>query len=190
MFRLKTGLHMAVHFSGSLMRPYLLILLFVFLACYHSSSEQKAVQKDTIEYVGSTDSSGKVGVQDATKADGTVLYVWCIDFENKRKTRNPNLKEEYLNVDTLIRGLNQLHPAIKLEKVRFSNDTLFTRILDSEYLAERMGTSGAALYLAEVVINLTSVSKIRYVSMDFEEGSHASPGIWSAKDFLEYKEIR
>jgi hypothetical protein len=53
-----------------------------------------------------------------------------------------------------------------------------------------MGTSGAAQYLAEVIINLTSVNKIKYVKIDFDEGSHATPGIWSAKDFNYYKEIR
>ena len=106
------------------------------------------------------------------------------------KKRNLKFKTEYLNVDTLIKGFNELYPNIKLDKVKMSGDTLFTKIIDSEYLAERMGTSGAALYLADVIINLTSVEGVKYVKIDFDEGSHASPGIWSAKDFSDYKEIR
>jgi hypothetical protein len=52
-----------------------------------------------------------------------------------------------------------------------------------------MGTGGATFYLAETVINLTSVNNVRFVKIDFEEGSHASPDIWSKEDFSDYEEI-
>ena len=172
------------------MRPFVLILSFLFFACNDSSTELKSVDKDTTRQLINQDISPKVVIADTSKMAGTILYVWLVDFDNKTKKRNPKFKKEYLNVDTLIKGLNELYPNIKLDKVKISSDTLFTKILDSEYLGERMGTNGAALYLANLIINLTSVDKIKYVKIDFDEGSHATPGIWSAKDFNDYKEIR
>ena len=154
------------------------------------STEHKSVDKESIRQVFSHDTSSKVSIADTSKNAVSILYVWLVDFDNKTKKRNPKFKNEYLNVDTLIKGLNGLYPNIKLDKVKMSGDTLFTKIIDSEYLGERMGTSGAALYLADVIINLTSVDKIKYVKIDFDEGSHATPGIWSAKDFSDYKEVR
>ena len=145
---------------------------------------------DSTRQLINQDTSPTVVIADTSKSTGTILYVWLVDFDNKTKKRNPKFKSKYLNVDTLIKGLNELYPNIKLDKVKISGDTLFTNILDSEYLGERMGTSGAAQYLADVIINLTSVDKIKYVKIDFDEGSHASPGIWTAKDFNDYKEIR
>ncbi len=172
------------------MRPFVLILSFLFFACNESSTELKSVDKDTTRQLINKDTSPKIIIADTFESAGTILYVWLVDFENKTKKRNPKFKSEYLNIDTLIKGLNQLYPNIKLDKVKISGDTLFTNILDSEYLGERMGTSGAAQYLADVIINLTSVDKIKYVKIDFDLGSHASPGIWTAKDFNDYKEIR
>jgi hypothetical protein len=188
--RMKSGLHKAVHINSSYMRPFVLISSFLFLACNNLSSDRNSVYKDTIGQMVVPDISVNVGIPDSSRSLGTVLYVWSVDFDNKTKTKNPKFKSEYLNVDTLIRGLNEMYPNIKLDKVRISNDTLFTKILDSEYLGERMGTSGAAQYLADVVINLTSIEKIKYVKIEFDEGSHACPGIWNARDFLDYRQIR
>src|SRR6218665_56240 len=113
----------------------------------------------------------------------TLMYVWSVDFEKKIKIKNPVLKSEYINVDSLIKGLNVLYAQVLLEKVSLHNDTLFAKINDSEYLGERMGSYGAAEWLASTIINLTSVPGIKYVKIDFEEGSHASPGIWSKYDY-------
>lgn len=172
------------------MRSFIVILSFLFFACNNSSTERNSVHKDTTRQVTDQDSSAKAGIADLAKSAGTILYVWSVDFENKTKTKNPKFKSDYLSIDTLIKGLNELYPNIRLDKVKISNDTLFTKILDSEYLGERIGTSGAALYIAEAVINLTSIDKIKYVKIEFDEGSHASPGIWSANDFGDYKVIR
>ena len=172
------------------MRPFVLILTFLFFACNESPTGYKSVDKDTTGQFIYQDTSSKTIISDTSKSAGTIQYVWLVDFDNKTKRRNPKFKIEYLNVDTLIKGLNELYPNIKLDKVKICGDTLISKILDSEYLGERMGTNGAALYLADVIINLTSVDKIKYVKIDFGEGSHATPGIWSSKDFNDYKEIR
>jgi hypothetical protein len=112
-----------------------------------------------------------------------------VDFDKKTKKKNPKFKQEYLNVDTLINGLNQLHSNIILDKIKISGDTLFTEIKGSEYLSERIGSYGAFTYIAGIVINLTSVKNINFVKIDFEDGSHISHGTWSKKEFSNYKQV-
>ncbi len=172
------------------MRTFIIISSILFLSCNNNPTESKSDDKDSAVQELKQDSLINTEIFDNPMQAETSLYVWLVDYENKSKKRNPNLKKEYLIVDTLIRGINEMYPNIKLDKVKMSGDTLFTKIVDSEYLVERIGSSGASLYIAAVVINLTSLDKIKYVKIDFTEGSHASPDTWSAKDFSEYKELR
>jgi len=51
-----------------------------------------------------------------------------------------------------------------------------------------MGSSGASEYLSTVVVNLTTLKNVNYVNLDFPEGSHASPGVFSKNAFEKYKE--
>jgi hypothetical protein len=118
-----------------------------------------------------------------------IPFVWVVDFYKKTKTKNQKFKPEYLNVDTLIKGLNEIYPDIILDKIKVSGDTLFTEIKDSEYLGESIGSDGAFAYIADVVINLTSVKNINFVKIDFDDGSHISPGTWSKKEYRNYKEV-
>ena len=126
---------------------------------------------------------------DTSKSSGVIPYIWLVDVDKKTKTKNPEFKQEYLNVDTLIKGLNQIHPNIILDKTKISGDTLFTEIKDSEYLGERIGSYGAFAYIADAVINLTSVKHINFVKIDFEDGSHISPGTWSKREYRNYKVV-
>ncbi len=172
------------------MRIFIIILSILFLSCNNTPTETKSDDIDRAVQELKQDTLINTEIFDSPMEAETSLYVWLVDFENKSKKRNPNFKKEYLVVDTLIKGLNEIYPNIKLDKVKMSGDTLFTKIVDSQYLVERIGSSGASLYIAAVVINLTSVDKIKYVKIDFMEGSHASPDTWSAEDFSEYKELR
>ena len=115
-------------------------------------------------------------------------YIWEVDADKKTITKNPQLQPEFFDVDTLIAGLNEMYPEILLEKVRLINDTLYTQIKDAAYLTDQMGSFGAEQYIAQAVINLTSVEGIRFVRIDFPEGSHASPDVWSRENFAAYKE--
>ena len=117
------------------------------------------------------------------------LYVWQVDFEKKTKKKNPWFKREWLHVDTLIKGLNKLYPEIKLEKIKISGDTLYTVVKNSQYLSEQIGSTGAEAWIAETVINLTAAKGVKYVSIDFDAGTHAAPDVWSMDDYANYKEI-
>ncbi len=50
-----------------------------------------------------------------------------------------------------------------------------------------MGSSGAETYLAEVTFNLTEINGINFIDIQFPEGDHASPGIYSRTDFGQKK---
>jgi len=144
---------------------------------------------DSVKQAVLPDTTTSTLSDDSSNSSRPIPYVWTVDFDKKTKTRNPNFKQEYLNVDTLIDGLNQRHTNIILEKTKISGDTLFTEIKDSEYLGERIGSYGAFAYIADVVINLTSVENIKFVKIDFEDGSHISHGTWSKKEFGKYKQV-
>ncbi len=113
-------------------------------------------------------------------------YVWEVDEDKKTLKKNPAVSTSSVNADSVISGLNQQYENIQLEKIDIKNETIDLKIINSDYLTEQMGSSGAAQYLAQTVINLTSVPGIKYVHIDFKMGSHASPGTWSRKDFPGY----
>lgn len=165
-----------------------LILIVLLASCSNHST--KTVSTDTANQQTITNTASTTDSNDTSintpLTDGTDLYVWQVNFENKTKTKNPRFKNLYLTVDTIIKGLNILYPKIQLDKVKVSGDTLYTAINDSYYLGESIGTYGANAYIADAVINLTSVKNIDFVKIDFEEGSHISPGTWSKKDFRNY----
>ena len=60
---------------------------------------------------------------------------------------------------------------------------MFISIPESEYLTQRIGSTGAENFMATTTFTLTEMRGIKYVSYDFTEGDHASPGVYSRKDF-------
>ncbi len=146
----------------------------------------KAPKHDDEQHALSLDTISKSRDFDNSQSTGTHLYVWQVDYENKTKTKNVQFQHKYLNVDTIIKGLNNLYPEIQLYKIKISSDTLYTEIKDSYYLGESIGSYGANAYIADAVINLTSVENINYVRFDFEDGSHISQGTWSRAQFKDY----
>lgn len=129
-------------------------------------------------------------VEQAQKLRREQYYIWQVDADKKIKVKNPQAQTAFFNVDTLITGLNEMFPQIRLEKRRLSNDTLYTAIEDASFLTERSGSLGAEQYIAQAVINLTAVEGIRYVQIDFAEGSHAAPDVFSREQFAAYTEQR
>ena len=167
------------------MRLLLSVLFFtLLLSCSNNADDKTADDSTRIRElpVDSTD----VTVDELTKED---FYIWKVDADEKTVRKNPKLGDDVLGVDTLLIGLNEMYPKIKLEKVRQSNDTLYTQIKDAEYLTEQMGSAGSEAYLAQAVLNLTAAKGVGYVRIDFEMGSHAMPDVWSKESFKDYKKI-
>src|SRR5690606_30123061 len=103
--------------------------------------------------------------------------------------RNPLYNERLLNADTLIKGLNAKFPEIKMEKIRQSRDTLYTRIPNSQYLTQQFGSSGPEFYISQVVANLTSIPGVNYINLAFEPGDHAQPGVYNKKTVEDFRTV-
>ena len=166
------------------MRIFIILCLFVLSACNNSADQES--KKDSAHLLYPVDSND-VDIVELDKED---FYNWKVDNEEKTIRKNPKLGDDVLGVDTLIIGLNELYPRVQLEKVKLSNDTLYTRIKNADFLTEQMGSSGSEQYIAQAVLNLTSANGVKYVRIDFEMGSHAMPGVWSKEDFKDYKEMQ
>ena len=72
---------------------------------------------------------------------------------------------------------------IKLEFGKISHDTLYVAIPESAVLTQQMGSSGAYSYIASTTFTLTELKDIKFVTYDFEEGDHLSPGTMKRSDF-------
>jgi hypothetical protein len=66
----------------------------------------------------------------------------------------------------------------------YSSDTLTVRIDEAGILTQQMGTYGADEFLKILTNALTEPDSIQYIKMDFEEGDHAVPGVYSRSDFI------
>lgn len=88
-----------------------------------------------------------------------------------------------LTTTAVIRFLNTRNPNVQLQFVKQSGDTLYISIPESTYLTQQMGSTGAEMYLAESVYNLTEIPGIHNVRYDFEEGDHAEPGVYNRDSF-------
>ncbi len=166
------------------MKYFLIFIVGLFVcACNTKKEEVTNEETDVGEF---TDTVSSVATTPQFNPE-TELYIWRAtpDYE---KVKNEHAQPTTLPVDSLIKGLNEYYANVYIEKVKLSGDTLYTRIADSRFLSNQMGSTGAEIYIADVVLNLTSVPGIKYVDVDMEEGSHAQPGTWSAENFNAYKE--
>ncbi|MBL0146885.1 MAG: hypothetical protein IPP48_15365 [Chitinophagaceae bacterium] len=166
----------------------IVLIIFIFTSCTRQPKPINETTSADTNYVNTVDTSSKSNIQNTSLLISPL--VWDIDFFGKTKTKNTDFKTEQLNTDSLIKALNDLYPEIQLSKVKMSGDTLFTQIKNSEYLTNNMGSSGTATYIADVVINLTTIKEIKCVIINFKLGSHATPDIWCRDDFADYKIIR
>ena len=83
----------------------------------------------------------------------------------------------------LTKYLNSNNSKVVIEWQRRSNDTAYLKIADATVLTQQMGTTGAMMYLAFVVYNVTELPGIRFVTLAFDEGDHAVPGTYTRESF-------
>ncbi|MEP7163749.1 MAG: hypothetical protein ABI741_03595 [Ferruginibacter sp.] len=165
----------------------LIAAILLFSSCGNNDHDVKDVDVDSTGIADTVYTPIKDPGSAYELVDAKGYYVWDVDMKKKTLRKNPALAASaYIDLDSVIKGLNQQYENILLEKVSTRNDTIILKIKDSEYLSNQIGSTGAAQYIAQAVINLTSVPGIRYVVIAFKEGDHASPGIWSRKDFPGY----
>lgn len=85
----------------------------------------------------------------------------------------------------LIEILNKRNVQSKIEYLNIQSDTIKIQIVNDEFLTEQMGTTGAYCYLGETVFTLTENDLIKFVKVEMDSGSHASPGVYSRVDFAD-----
>lgn len=155
------------------------------LACNNKAKEAPKEQDNLDSY---PDSLARVPFVPGSNPESE-LFVWKTSPDYTREY-NRNFKPEILDADSLIKGINEMNEQVLLEKVKISGDTIYTEIKDSQYLGNQMGSTGAEIYVADVVLNLTAVPGIKYVNIQLKEGSHVQPGTWNKKNFEKYKPIQ
>lgn len=170
-----------------------LIIISVFLACNDDSvDEETVVIKDTV--MENSEPAAHTVITDEERYKGEQLskkyLVYEMDFDNETIDKNAEFKSANLQIDSIIKGLNYRFQDVTIEKVKLTNDTLYAKIGDSKYLTEQMGSTGSAAYIAETVVNITSVPGINYVNLDFKQGDHASPGVYAKKDYQNFHSLK
>lgn len=116
-------------------------------------------------------------------------YYWhtAYDFTLHREyLEKGKLLNAYSNsTAALIEVLNKRTENCKIKYLKQQDDTLHIRILNDEVLTEQSGTTGAHCYLGETVYTLTENDSVKQVKIDFTEGSHAVPGVYSRESFAD-----
>lgn len=114
-------------------------------------------------------------------------YYWDSDFDT---ITNHEYLKRGLMLDSISKSPNELIEILnlrptkcKIDYIDIIRDTIKIKILDDEYLTEQMGTSGADCYMAETIFTLTENDLIKFVRFEMDYGSHASPGLYSRKDY-------
>lgn len=84
--------------------------------------------------------------------------------------------------------LNKQEP-FDVSYLRVGGDTIFVRINNASQVGEQMGSAGAREYLGVVTLTFSEIPGVKWVYLDFQEGSHAVPGIYSRSDFLQERPV-
>lgn len=125
-------------------------------------------------------------VEAHTSALNTDFYWHTLydSIQNKEYLKKGKLLDSKVSsVTSLIEVLNKRTTECKIQYIDRRNDTLQIRILNDEFLTEQMGSSGSYCFLGETVYTLTENDSIKFVRIDMNEGSHASPGIYQRSNF-------
>ena len=148
--------------------------LFILFASCQNETNPNATDQETSDSVA-TDSSAEMTVSP-------------YEVEYDETTHALNLVRNKENIGDsdaadVIRVLNKKYRDIKLDLVKAGTDTLEVKIDEASTLTQGMGSTGAEAYLAELTYSFTELKGVKAVKIDFEEGDHAMPGVYTRDDF-------
>ena len=163
------------------------VILFL-LSC--NSGDKKSNENDTTD----VEIADTVHDNSISPTDDSILYVknksllWNIDEDSGYKLQKPKVSGiDTMTVQHIISLLNNNYDSIYLDYIKTSHDTVYVHIPNSEMLTERIGSTGAQMYMASTTYSLTELKGIKYVNYYFNEGDHASPGVYSRNSFKNFK---
>jgi len=177
----------------------IIILALLLVACNNQGPSKKKNQQD----VGNKSiTSDPLQLQDSTKSINESLpdikqnlAIWVYDVMADTIVQRKTVKKDTLTYKKLINLINtDYNNLVHIDFLRISDDTIFVTIKNPDYLTHQMGSSGANEFMISTTFTLTELSGISWVSFDFKEGDHATPGTYSRKYFwdwiTEYKKLK
>ncbi|MEP6949436.1 MAG: hypothetical protein ABI863_09185 [Ginsengibacter sp.] len=171
------------------MKPELLfaiaITIIVLLSCNQGNKDKNAspdvVIEDTVFDRPPVNEDSALYVKNQT-------MLWHADDAKGFTLKKPEVPGiDTMSAKNLIQVLNANYDSIRLDYIKASHDTIYVHIPHSEMLTERIGSTGAEIYMASTTWSLTELKGIKYVNYDFEEGDHASPGVYSRNNFKNFQ---
>jgi len=155
-----------------------IVFILVAVVCFSSC------RNETDSKVNDRDSLSTATSIESTEGISDPLYT----VEYDEKTQGLNLvrgDETITGVDAadVVRVMNKKYEGIKLDLVDSGKDTIAVKIDDATKLSQGMGSMGAEAYLAELTFSMTELEGVKAVKIDFEEGDHAMPGVYTRADF-------
>lgn len=137
-------------------------------------NRERGEQEDVIDTMDS------VRVQDAVR----LQPMWTYDYDADTVRYVGGLDSVDLSLEELAQMVNDKYrDKVMLDLVGQQNDTVFVKIDSAIYLTQQMGSAGARDFMAVTTFILTEAKGSEYISFDFKEGDHASPGVYSRKTF-------
>lgn len=131
--------------------------------------------------------SNKKDQPETTNDSTDISYSWEATLNDStgrlEVVKREGLIPDFLSAQSVIDFLNKKNQFVQIQYSKTSGDTLFVRIPEATYLTQQMGSSGPTVFFAEAVYNLTEIPGIHFVNFDFEEGDHASPGVFERDTF-------
>jgi hypothetical protein len=114
--------------------------------------------------------------------------LWQVSDSNGLKLQTPlSAGIDTIPVKKIIDLINDNYDSIHVDYIRTSNDTAYVHIPHSEMLTDRIGNTGAEIFMASSTYSITAAKGVKYVNFNFKEGDHASPGVYSRDEFKNLK---
>ena len=159
------------------------IILLAFIGC--SSNSDKTQESSDVEIADTVFETSNNDGSDSPVVIKNSPSVWSADFEtatNTYKIHKPvNSRLDTLSAQKLVSLANW--DSVHVDFIKTSHDTMYVSIPNSEYLTQRIGSTGAENFMATTTFTLTEMKGIKFVNFKFKEGDHASPGVYSRADF-------
>ena len=161
------------------------ILISFLLSCGSHNKEEKSY--GDVEIADTVVESSTIPTGDSNHITKNKSLLWQVDDAQGFKLQKPGIPGiDKISAENLIQLINNNSDSIHLDYIKTSHDTIYVYIPHSEMLTSRIGSTGADIYMASATYSLTELKGINYINYDFEEGDHASPGVYTRNDFKNF----
>jgi len=114
--------------------------------------------------------------------------LWKVEDTAGLKLESPRVPGiDTMSPTGIIALINNNPDSIYINYIKTSHDTVYVNISNSQMLTERIGSTGAQMFMAAATFSLTELKGIKYVNYDFREGEHASPGVYDRTYFKSFQ---